>query len=571
MQPDFDDKKFTNKIRKQIVGTTLVAKIIWLLFKCAASLNSGIIFCFATRNLFTIFVRFGMSSYYPSSTVRHFHNLPHLTTSLELSSNEFYITQASPWNDYTQSLFTLPIIIGCIGWIAIIGLALSFFFRCCCNRCCQLGPKQINFANTNVKNAVLWAANVSQERSILSNKFFYFCLMILLADQIIIVGNLYLSRGLRKGDRALGYLTDVSNVFSTAAYNLENSGATFQTNLQYAEATCNNLKNYDDTFEQYMSYIGTYADIVEPVPEKLSTFKDTFDKYGHTKKNETLWILYFLMIVIVVTYAVGIGTQRKKLLEIAILSSIAMLLAYTTICCIEMGLLVGLADFCMDPTAHAIQALSNQNTQNVASYYSTCEGTDPLATYLNSAYDAFAKINISLPDIAENCQNNVYIGNMMIHSHIMVNAIGSMKTVSECPMIQAHWQNVFNYGVCNDMFTGLLIICLLYQYFGVMWTVDKDEIIMGDLEENDPFRPSSQHGSTATATATNPLLSHSGMISLREPVLEHHTGSIVMTKVHTTGKGSGNSTRKIRSGSGRVPGADDAYNPMKKTVDLSSI
>jgi hypothetical protein len=246
----------------------------------------------------------------------------------------------------------------------------------------------------------------------------------------------------------------------------------------------------------------------------------------------------------------------------------------------------------MNPTDNVIQAISNQNTKNVARYYATCEGQDPLYVYLNTAYNAFAKLNTSLPSIYDYCPDNAYLDDMISSAHVMLKSLDIIKSASNCAGVQSHWANVFETGTCNDGFQGLFIIWLvqfimvlflflltstvsvLYQYFGLMWTVDKDEILAATLEENDPFKPSSMRGGGGGGGGGG---GHS-VVSANSSVVSNSNNNEFDTLVLNTAGGRGNAKEesiiraknKKKGGSGRIPIIDNTYNPIYKPFDLES-
>jgi len=179
---------------------------------------------------------------------------------------------------------------------------------------------------------------------------------------------------------------------------------------------------------------------------------------------------------------------------------------------------MGLADFCMSPTSSILTQLADSNFYNLAEYYSTCEGTNPIDSELSEHLSDISGFNstlqyITAPEAA--CEGNSYISSMIDELQVIYTSLNSVSDLAECAPINYHWNEVFNTGICDKAYTGLFVVwmsqittlvllmlltltvSILYQYFGVYWTLTRDDILATSLEENDPFRYSS-HSTSST-------------------------------------------------------------------------
>lgn len=452
------------------------------------------------------------SSYRPSILIRSMHLLPHLSSDLESTSNTFAITQDSLWNDYTESLLTFPIIIAFLGIFVLILLATQFVFRCCFQSC-KFAPDEINLANSSVDTAVKWIDRIAGTRNSLSRRFLYFCLFILIADHIVFIGGAFLSRGIEKGDNALEFLEVASMGLTTAAYKLQEAGTSFNTNLNNGLNSCpdlyNNMNNYKNVINDYSGYVNTFAEIAKPLPYYVSAFRQSFDEWFVNKKNASVWALYTVIVVQLAIFYGGIRIQSKPLVQLAICFSFIIMASFIVLCCLEMSVLMGLADFCMSPTTYVLAALSNDDVKSVVGYYTSCQGSSPLDEPLAQAVDSVVLVNSSLaylqgPDSA--CAGDVYVKGMQTNILTAHKALQDILEHTNCGTIQGHVSAVLEDGMCASSYLGVFLIWLgqfgtlfflflltfvvsvLYQYFGDYWTLEKEEILAASLEENDPFR-----------------------------------------------------------------------------------
>lgn len=125
------------------------------------------------------------------------------------------------------------------------------------------------------------------------------------------------------------------------------------------------------------------------------------------------------------------------------------------------------ADFCMAPTENAIQ-VAPADTQEVISYYATCQGTNPIAEPLAAVYNYTLVFNATInaltaPDSV--CPGDPYL----LACHSDVNSIIQSLTViaeeAKCDPIKEQWDDVVNEATCDSMFYGILDL-----WAGQYWT-----------------------------------------------------------------------------------------------------
>lgn len=394
----------------------------------------------------------------------------------------------------------------------LVLLAFQFVFRCCF-KSCKFAPDEINLANSSVDTAVKWIDRIAGTRNSLSRRFLYFCLFILIADHIVFIGGAFLSRGIKQGDNALEYLEVASMGLTSAAYDLTEAGTAFSTNLNNGLNSCpdlyNNMNSYKNIINNYADYVSKFADIAKPLPYYVSGFRQTFDEWFVNKKNASVWALYTVVIIQLSLFYGGIRIQSKPLVQLAICLSFTIMASFIVLCCLELSALMGLADFCMDPTGNILAALSNDNVKSVVGYYTSCEGSSPIDEPLTQAMDSIVLVNSSLtylsgPDSA--CYGDANVMGMQTNVVTIHSALVDITVHTACSTIQSHLAAVIEDGMCSYSYFGVFLIWIgqfatlfflflltfvvsvLYQYFGDYWTLEKEEILAASLEENDPFR-----------------------------------------------------------------------------------
>jgi hypothetical protein len=162
---------------------------------------------------------------------------------------------------------------------------------------------------------------------------------------------------------------------------------------------------------------------------------------------------------------------------------------------------MGIADFCQDPIPFALQVLDPTTTSfETISYYSTCNGTSPFATYLDSAQQAVTYFNENIDDLVAACPDSTYVAAMKSELPLLNSEFDDILNITACPPFQEQVQSVLQDAVCDSGFTGMFIIwssqyvtafllfaltvlaSVAYQYFGQYWNItdqqNKDAIVL---------------------------------------------------------------------------------------------
>jgi hypothetical protein len=166
-----------------------------------------------------------------------------------------------------------------------------------------------------------------------------------------------------------------------------------------------------------------------------------------------------------------------------------------------------LADFCIAPTDNAI-SVTPDSALDVATYYGTCNGTNPFDESLTSAYEAVNDLNASITFLVQPgglCENNPYLLACYPSIDDIYSNLTFISDGIQCQPIQNEWATVFNKSLCRDYYSALYIVfetligilitffplliisSLLYQYFGTLWKAEEGhtlEIPIRDSEGN---------------------------------------------------------------------------------------
>lgn len=194
----------------------------------------------------------------------------------------------------------------------------------------------------------------------------------------------------------------------------------------------------------------------------------------------------------------------------------------------------------MDPTDNTLQMLEPGSTNyDMASYYATCTGTDPLESSLTSAYTAVNDMQSALVDAEAACPGNEYVANMIAEIPQMMATLYSIGNATSCPPLQAQVNEVVETGLCKDSFIGLFVIwvsqfitvltlfsvtvvvSIMYQFFGRYWDITeqqaRDEVILGVPTYS--YFDASQANYTGGSSATTEPAPGSANTGIQSPLM----------------------------------------------------
>lgn len=168
--------------------------------------------------------------------------------------------------------------------------------------------------------------------------------------------------------------------------------------------------------------------------------------------------------------------------------------------------------------------------KDIAYYYGTCNGTNPLYSPLAETAEAVAYLNgfvnnVTAPGGA--CEGNEYLLSMYPYIEEMQGNLSYIEKATDCPPVQEEWAKIFNDVFCDDYFIAIyvlfmtnsaLCVCLyglmvssslISQYFDDYWEtgnlveggVDGANLLDVDTLERKQLQPD---GSVSMSSASLP-------------------------------------------------------------------
>ena len=417
-----------NSFSRSVILTILVIISVYTSLATAATDDSTDDFTYSNPD----------DTYAPSDFVKYGHRL----------TNEDF----SATTEYLQRVLYSPIVIAGLGFLALLALLTALLFRCCCEGCkCKPDPSSDHYKKDQFSNTVI---------------FYLLCLLVLVIDQLVFMGNTEIDSGISTFNDALhtteNIVTDIQNNGTV----LTQLGGTLTFNYNDLDTSCSLSSNsaFSDVKDYLITYndsISIFTDIVAPLSGNFDTVSGYMDQYAGFYRTIALYVIWALAMVAVFFFIIAKCCSSLCMMQFSIFFAVCVYLLY---------LLLGIpwvittslgADLCMAPSYNVIKSLPGDSLRNLTTYYSTCEGASTINNAVTSGVSALLELNSSLATLRQSgyCPQVSYITAMQDTTGDVVLALEVIrdKTLA-CERFQNLWFEILNTGLCEELYTGIFYI-----------------------------------------------------------------------------------------------------------------
>jgi hypothetical protein len=156
---------------------------------------------------------------------------------------------------------------------------------------------------------------------------------------------------------------------------------------------------------------------------------------------------------------------------------------------IDLLVQVLVADFCMAPSSNAL-GLVEDRYYDIAAFYSSCEGPNPITAPIANAAVSLKLLNASIAMLSApggDCEDNAYLLDCSASIEYAYTNLTAVEEIANCAPVEKQWKDVFNDAVCRDGYEGMhitwttqCVVCALvlvvlvsasltYPYFTTNW------------------------------------------------------------------------------------------------------
>jgi hypothetical protein len=148
----------------------------------------------------------------------------------------------------------------------------------------------------------------------------------------------------------------------------------------------------------------------------------------------------------------------------------------------------------MSPTENTI-GLVPDDTKEIVTYYSSCNGTnplqEPLILALNYTYLMNSTINV-LTSSTGSCPGDPNLMACYADTRAIVDSLTAISVSAQCPPVKEQWDDAVNNGACDHVFNGslwmwssmfvsgtflfflLIVGSIIYKFFDELWYDDEE-------------------------------------------------------------------------------------------------
>ena len=169
---------------------------------------------------------------------------------------------------------------------------------------------------------------------------------------------------------------------------------------------------------------------------QLNGFRDLIQGYVNNYETIAFFVLWGVTVLACLLLFISAICRKRIALQLSVFVSEIVFLLQIIICLLFMLLSAFLGTLCVRPTYNLVNAIPGGSLQDVALYYSACQGTNTIGNNINKANSSVQTLRTGLLAVTNStlspCYNNPNVVAMTSNLGDIGNAFGVVgKTVSE--------------------------------------------------------------------------------------------------------------------------------------------
>jgi hypothetical protein len=195
---------------------------------------------------------------------------------------------------------------------------------------------------------------------------------------------------------------------------------------------------------------------------------------------ETLafFVIWAITVLTIALFVICTFFKQRCLLQLSMLIALLCFLIQIIVCLLFMFIAAALADVCVgNPTKTLISQLPGGELQNLMQYYSTCQGTNKIGGYVDTAVANVITLGTGLQKYSNTtgspCYDNTYVQSMQLTTLKINDVFINIQSITGCETLQSLWFLLVNSALCTNMFNGFYTLWLtqLIASFFLFWAM----------------------------------------------------------------------------------------------------
>lgn len=424
-----------------------------------------------------------LSAYEPSGIVKGFHGLPHLDkNAIAVKDPKFKSGNDPEKDEYNKSLIGFPTIFFCLGAIALILLQLGILGYMDW-LVPSLGPQAEN-EDAGSSEIALWTHKVEMSRKMWVIYFFVALGIAVFGNHIMFYGDDLYNKGFNELSDSLKILTNMVNTIGTSSAAIGTAFVYVEEMALASASTCPQMGSpliaeLIDNEEEALSEMNFNTEVIKEAV--VEAHEDLL--FYNSKKGALLWTFYSVCLSVSLCFVAAFITKQSFYMNISIIVSQIIMIGLMALCSIEMAFMMGLGDFCMDPTGSVIDSLDGEDIlQRTAKFYSICDGNQgdgdnfihralaqayekrrQLGRALQILYMPVGKLSSDIPrnpdiPVCERYTIDKNVQNAFYALQALAPDFQGIAASVACDQLHPRWRLTFEVAVCKNTLLGILAL-----------------------------------------------------------------------------------------------------------------
>ena len=421
-------------------------------------------------------------TYQPSPFVQAFHSCPHINERLEIVQNpKFYNVPSDELlgdrkssldpefkakaDAYWRSLLAFPILLGCIGLLALVCLDLGIdgYFDCCVPK---LGPKPLDEDDMTITCIAL---NTHANEVSRKNWLTYFIIAVfisMIGTNFVFFGNAKFDVGYKNFKEQIGQIATDLFVISTGVESLFSDLSKCADKVDDAiNGGCPEAASVPPLIDNLKAQLFLFSDQVSTIGDYVLAVNDEIA--GQVKQKDTwLYTLYALSMAMLIVFGSIAMTRKQLYMKYTVYAAQFAIVCLTAEGTFMFMLMMYFSDFCMDPMTSVYESMNGLGIiQQTAKYYGFCRGLNPIHRNLAESYSVRDSVGYTLVDLfdyTENpdclCRSDRDVIDSYRFLQDMHDEYENLAVLMDCPTVHAKWLLIYERSLCHNTITGLLIL-----------------------------------------------------------------------------------------------------------------
>ena len=459
-----------------------------------------------------------MTDYRPSDIVVFFHNMWHFPSVKGKPDGVFTSGAAPGADDYYASLTGLPITMFCLGiamMIVVLLMILGVFDDI--KGCPDRAPKRLG-SDATEEEVEAWTKKVEEGRQTWVIIFLVSIFVGIFGNHIMFYGDDLYNRGF---DTLTGALTTIQNSIKSVRIDSDTIADAFaEVEVLSAKAITNCPAMSTDEMKALIANEYQALDDMsfktEVIYEAVTEANIQLQKYG-SKKDIVVYLFYAVSICLLGAMFGCYFTKQSFIMKVCIFVAQFVMIGLIGMASLELMFMIGLGDFCMDPTKSVVDSLTpGTDLWRTAKYYALCgamvggDGDNLIHEGLYIAYEMRRQLGLAIQSLymPVAAWNEVHPGvsrpagptcGVYSIDHDVEDAFYALQALApqfqniaaqiQCGHLHVLWRVAFEVAACSDTMAGIFslwwsqLICMvglfatiissswLMLYFDDLWEV----------------------------------------------------------------------------------------------------